>query len=79
MAWPGPDRIADDGDNVGDAGDAEKTLHIGGGLLGELMGEDVADLVGDDAGNLVLAVSVGYEFAGEIDAATGEAETVDLG
>ena len=63
---------------VGDAGDAEETLHVCGGLLGELMGEDVAEFVGHDAGDLVFVVCVGDEFGGEVDAASGEREAVDL-
>jgi hypothetical protein len=64
---------------VGDGGDAEQAMEVGGGFDGELVGEDVAHLVGDDAGDLVLAVGAGDELAGEVDAASCEREAVDVG
>ncbi|XWK48755.1 hypothetical protein RBB78_15275 [Tunturiibacter empetritectus] len=57
---------------VGDGGDAEQATKICGGLDGELVGEDVAHLMGDDTRDLVFAVSAGDELASEIDAAAGE-------
>ena len=54
-------------------------MHIGGGFDGELVGEDVAHFVGDDAGNLIFGAGAGDELAREIDAAAGEREAVDLG
>ena len=63
---------------VGHSGDAEEVLQVGGDLLSELVGEDVADLVCDDAGDLIFAAGVGDELAGDVDAATCKAEAVDL-
>lgn len=64
---------------VSDGGDAEEASEVSGSLDGELVGEDVSHLVGDDARDFVFAVGVGDELAGEVDAPAGEREAVDVG
>ena len=63
---------------VADTDDAEKAFEVGGSFDGELVGEDVTHLVGDDRGDFVFAVGVGDELACDVDMAAGEREGIDL-
>ena len=47
-------------------------------LKGELVRDDVADLVADDASQLIIALRHGCQLAMNIDVPAGNAEPVDL-
>src|SRR5215475_14468310 len=71
----------DFGEDIGaiaDLGDAETNLEQTSHLDGDLMRGNVANFVGENAGEFILVLDGSYELAAAIDAAAGERESVNL-